>query len=209
MYVCVRPRISSLLKLGRLSADFSRRADDAVPTALQMVDASSVDGPAGRFYSFTSIRIGLLRAAGCTKNGGEGGRSRGWLRVWESLEKHRRCRTFVSRRNIKYPRSVLRFICVEMADVFSFFLFFLCCFLLPLIPFSLPLALIPWFENFTLVFLVFFKINCTMIYILNSLFFPLFWRSGGRFCAVCFCFEFYSRFRLCARTLLICRDVQS
>lgn len=53
MYVCVRPRVSSLLKLGwLLSADFSRRADDAVPTALRWWICFLGGCPAGRFYSF-------------------------------------------------------------------------------------------------------------------------------------------------------------
>lgn len=193
--------ISSLLKLGWLSADFSRRADDAVPTALRWWTLPRWMSSAGRFYSFYFDKNRIATSCWVHEE-----RWRRWMIPVDDCACESRWRNIddvgrsCQEETYKVSRSILRFTCVEMADVFSFFLFFLCCLLLPLIPLSLPLALIPWFENFPWLFLFFFKINCTMIYILNSLF-PLFWRSGGRFVRFVFAFEFYSRFRLCVLEL--------
>lgn len=87
-----------------------------------MVDASSGGCPAGRFYSFTSIRIGLLRAAGCTKNGGEGGCSRGMIaRVRVAGETSTMSDVRVKKKHKVSRSGSSIYFGVEMADVFFFF----------------------------------------------------------------------------------------
>lgn len=122
MYVCVRPRISSLLKLGWLSADFSRRADDAVPTALRWWMLP-------RWMSCWSILLVYFDknriATSCWVHEE---RWRRWMfpcddcaceSRWRNIDDVGR--SYQEETYKKYLDLFFDLFCVEMADVFSFF----------------------------------------------------------------------------------------